>query len=151
MGLSQPTRADCVRVCRHSVCVVAAGCSQPGCATRRLLRIPESECAVNREDTSTPHSPGSTAHAPGEQRSDADALLDRRLRWRCRRGMLELDLLLLPYVEQHYWSVAAAEQALFLTLLEEDDPVLFEWFHGRNLPLGDAPLLHLIARIRGQI
>ena len=81
--------------------------------------------------------------------SDAQALEDRRLRWRCRRGMLELDLLLLPYVEQKFWHAPAAERSLFLDLLEEDDPVLFEWFNGRNLPVDDAPRMHLIARIRG--
>ncbi len=81
--------------------------------------------------------------------SEAEALEDRRLRWRCRRGMLELDLLLLPYVEMKYWLTTTAERALFQDLLEEDDPVLFEWFHGRNLPADDLPRMRLIECIRG--
>jgi len=55
-----------------------------------------------------------------------------RLRWACRRGMLELDVLLMPFVEQAYDQLDETEQALFRQLLECDDPQLFAWFMGHQ-------------------
>jgi len=55
-----------------------------------------------------------------------------KLRWACRRGMLELDVLLMPFVEQAYEQLDEAEQALFQRLLECDDPQLFAWFMGHE-------------------
>lgn len=119
----------------------------------RPARPPTEDPDVNADDTGQPLQPALAVPAADEAPAltDAQALEDRRLRWRCRRGMLELDLLLLPYVERHFWRSTPEEQALFHSVLEEDDPVLFEWFHGRNLPAGDAPRLRLIERIRGRV
>ena len=88
--------------------------------------------------------------ASGDALAAAQALDDRRLKWQCRRGMLELDLLLLPFVEQRFWNLSAPDQAIFRSFLAEDDPTLFEWFNGRNLP-ADAASLRLIAMIRGKV
>lgn len=49
-----------------------------------------------------------------------------RLRWRCRRGMLELDLLLQPFLDAGYENLDESEQGLFLQLLELPDQELFE-------------------------
>jgi antitoxin CptB len=49
-----------------------------------------------------------------------------RLRWQCRRGMLELDLLLLPFFDRHYLRLNKAEQALFEQLLNYQDPDLYQ-------------------------
>ena len=51
-----------------------------------------------------------------------------RLKWACRRGMLELDLILEPYVLKHYLKASAEEQAMFITLLAQSDQDLFDWF-----------------------
>lgn len=56
------------------------------------------------------------------------------LRWRCRRGMLELDKLLLPFVEKDYNQLSLKEQANFISLLESDDTQLLRWFHGLEKP-----------------
>lgn len=48
------------------------------------------------------------------------------IRWRCRRGMLELDLMLIAYLEQVYPFIASAKQNDFLHLLEENDQYLFD-------------------------
>lgn len=48
-----------------------------------------------------------------------------RLRWRCRRGMKELDELLLAYLP-HYPKAPAAERAAFEALLELPDPDLYQ-------------------------
>ena len=41
-----------------------------------------------------------------------------KLRWRCRRGMKELDLLTLGYLEAYYPTASTEEQQAFAALLE---------------------------------
>jgi antitoxin CptB len=45
--------------------------------------------------------------------------------WASRRGMLELDLILQPFVEQHYDNLSEADKSLFHSLLELEDQQLF--------------------------
>ena len=72
----------------------------------------------------------------------------RRLRWQCRRGMLELDALLLAFLEQEYDHLPGELQRSFQRLLEEDDPLLFRWLFESP---AEAPSAYreLICRIRG--
>lgn len=60
-----------------------------------------------------------------------------RLRWASRRGMLELDLILQPFVEDGYLSLSAAEQLHFQRLLQCEDQDLFAWFLGHGEPADD--------------
>lgn len=60
--------------------------------------------------------------------------LTARLRWRCRRGMRELDQLLSGYLERRYPQAPAAEKAAFAALLELPDPQLAGYFLGRVAP-----------------
>jgi antitoxin CptB len=53
-----------------------------------------------------------------------------KLRWACRRGMLELDVLLAPFVEHGYDALTEPEKHIFERLLACDDPDLFAWFMG---------------------
>ncbi|MCA1931238.1 succinate dehydrogenase assembly factor 2 [Rheinheimera sp.] len=55
-----------------------------------------------------------------------------RLRWACRRGMLELDVLLAPFVEEGYDALTEAQKYTFEALLACDDPDLFAWFMGHG-------------------
>jgi antitoxin CptB len=56
------------------------------------------------------------------------ALMDsKRLHWACRRGMLELDLLLEPYLIARYDQSTHDEQRMFINLLECNDQDLFDW------------------------
>lgn len=55
-----------------------------------------------------------------------------RLIWACRRGMLELDVILGPFVEHEYDALEQTHQATFRRLLECDDPDLFAWFMGHD-------------------
>ncbi|WP_035387433.1 succinate dehydrogenase assembly factor 2 [Ferrimonas senticii] len=71
----------------------------------------------------------------------------RRLKWACRRGMLELDVLLEPFVDNHYLSLDPAQQALFERLLGCDDPELFAWFMGHER-CPDLALASMVALIR---
>jgi len=57
-----------------------------------------------------------------------------RLRWRCRRGMRELDQLLGWYLDSRYAKVDDATKVSFSTLLDQQDPQLWDWLSGRELP-----------------
>jgi antitoxin CptB len=57
-----------------------------------------------------------------------------RLRWRCRRGMRELDVLLQRYLEQRYACAPKQEQQAFEALLELPDPELFAYVVRRDQP-----------------
>ncbi|GAA4897234.1 succinate dehydrogenase assembly factor 2 [Ferrimonas pelagia] len=70
----------------------------------------------------------------------------RRLKWACRRGMLELDVLLEPFVEHEHAALSAIEQEDFVRLLACDDPELFAWFMGHEI-CQDPRLAALIGRI----
>ena len=61
-----------------------------------------------------------------------------RLRWRCRRGMRELDVLLTRYLEQHYAGASGDEQSAFRRLLEAPDPELFSLLLGRTEAQSDS-------------
>lgn len=54
-----------------------------------------------------------------------------KLRWRCRRGMKELDMLLNAYLEEDYVDASGSEQDAFHLLLEQQDPDMYGWFLGR--------------------
>ena len=59
---------------------------------------------------------------------------DDRLRWRCRRGLLELDLILQRFLERRFERLTAGEKALFGELLDSPDPDLLDWALGRGEP-----------------
>jgi antitoxin CptB len=69
-----------------------------------------------------------------------------QLRWRSRRGMRELDVLLLRYLEQRYASAPQEEQQAFEALLELSDPQLFAYVVQREQP-SDPQLLNVLARL----
>lgn len=58
----------------------------------------------------------------------------KRLYWQCRRGMWELDLLLVPFLEQRYDHLDEQDQAMFRTLIDEEDQDLFVWLMRREWP-----------------
>jgi antitoxin CptB len=68
-----------------------------------------------------------------------------KLRWRCRRGMKELDVLLERYVDERYGTASLPEQAAFRLLLETEDTVLYAYCLGSQ-PV-PAQLKSLIDRI----
>jgi antitoxin CptB len=70
-----------------------------------------------------------------------------RLRWRCRRGMRELDVLLLRYLEDEYPQASLADRAAFAQILELQDPEIFGYLVGRQTP-EEASLRNVVARIR---
>ncbi len=52
----------------------------------------------------------------------------RCLKWRSRRGMLELDVLLEPFTNEALPELNEVDQQTYVRLLECEDPDLFSWF-----------------------
>ena len=73
-----------------------------------------------------------------------------RLRWRCRRGMRELDALLLAFVDRSAAGLTLSEMAVFEEILELPDPVLHSYLLERSAP-ADAATVALIERIRAGV
>ena len=67
----------------------------------------------------------------------------KKLRWKSRRGMKELDVLFEAFFKQQAASLAAGEWPELEDLLSREDDVLFDWISGRNLP-SDPAVLNLI-------
>ncbi len=57
-----------------------------------------------------------------------------QLFWHSRRGMRELDVLLIPFVQEAFPQMEPADQALYKQLLEAEDQELFAWFMQRETP-----------------
>ena len=77
-----------------------------------------------------------------------DKELDKnRLSWRCRRGMLELDLLLQGFLQQCYENLTDADKKVFVVLLEYPDAVLFDLLMGHSIS-SDLEIGRVVEKIR---
>ncbi len=72
-----------------------------------------------------------------------------RVKWACRRGMLELDVLFQPFVETQYELLSDQDKATFVRLLECEDPELFAWFMGHET-CPDQQLANMVIQVRGR-
>ena len=73
-----------------------------------------------------------------------------KLRWRCRRGMQELDVLLARYMDEQFRSASTAEQDAFRQLLETQDSDLYAYCLGSMPPPPQfAALIERITARRG--
>jgi antitoxin CptB len=70
-----------------------------------------------------------------------------QLAWHCRRGMKELDLLLLGYLDAHWATAAPDERRAFEAFLELPDPVIAGYLlGGEQAP--DAGIRGLVDALR---
>jgi antitoxin CptB len=69
-----------------------------------------------------------------------------KLEWRCRRGMRELDVLLMRYMQRDFDIAAADERAAFETLLSLPDPEILDLLTGRATAQ-DLRLEHVVERL----
>lgn len=69
----------------------------------------------------------------------------KRLWWHSRRGMLELDVLLIPFVEEAYRTLPDEDKARYRKLVDCEDPDLYTWFMEHIQP--DDPDLAKIVQI----
>ena len=73
-------------------------------------------------------------------RENTDPAVIERVRWRCRRGLLELDIVLGRFIEQHYLHLNEAQRLAFDTLLDMPDTALWDMIAGRDLtPMQGEP------------
>ena len=63
---------------------------------------------------------------------------ESRLRWQCRRGMRELDELLVRYLDECYPQDSDADKAAFREVLELADPVLNGYLLQRQTPSSES-------------
>lgn len=61
-----------------------------------------------------------------------DPDVERRLRWRCRRGLLELDIVLGRFVDMHHGGLSEQERQTFDELLDMPDNPLWDLISGRK-------------------
>lgn len=75
-----------------------------------------------------------------------------RVRWQCRRGMLELDLLLMDFLDNQYPELPPILKTDFVRLLNYPDQMLHDWLLGDGLAV--VPELQSIVRTirrRGEV
>lgn len=70
-----------------------------------------------------------------------------RLKWRCRRGVKELDIIFEKYLSEHYDNADAKEQLAFSQLLKLEDPPLLSMLIGSADPK-DTQQLILVKKLR---
>ena len=63
------------------------------------------------------------------------SLEERKVIYRARRGLKEIDVYFDPYVKNYYLQADPAEKAMFAALVEQEDPDLLDWF----MEVSEAP------------
>ena len=79
--------------------------------------------------------------------SEEITLAERKVVYRARRGLKEIDVYFDPYVKNHYLQANAHEKALFAELVEQEDPDLLDWFMEVSEPPRDE-LKALIVKLK---
>jgi antitoxin CptB len=74
---------------------------------------------------------------------------DGQLRWQCRRGMRELDQLLLRFLENEYPASGEAQKLAFRELLALPDPELIGYLLGGQIPL-DSKIANVVSHIQNR-
>ncbi len=64
-----------------------------------------------------------------------------RIRWQCRRGLLELDLLLNRFLDQELGGLSPGQLQVFKAMLNEADTRLLAWVMGQEAAPGRYALL----------
>ena len=70
-----------------------------------------------------------------------------RLIWHSRRGMLEIDVMLMPFTQYHYRNLSPEDQKAYRSLLDCEDQDIWEWLRGFELPQ-DKSLAGIVLKIR---
>ncbi|WP_373778478.1 succinate dehydrogenase assembly factor 2 [Glaesserella sp.] len=73
-----------------------------------------------------------------------------RIEWECRRGMRELDKMIMPFYQQYFDELNEIQQQTFVEMLSYSDPELFRWFM-HQLPAPTAELQEMVALIRSKL
>jgi len=81
------------------------------------------------------------------QRAGAESAAAGRLRWRCRRGLKELEVLLERFTERVLPQASRTDCRVYAELLELPDPLLLGYLLGRDTP-AEPYLARAVGRIR---
>ena len=73
--------------------------------------------------------------------------VDSTLRWRCRRGMLELDILFNGFIDKQYTQLSSEQKVTFDQLLDYPDQLLFDLLLG-HMQSSDNKVSSLVQTIR---
>lgn len=73
-----------------------------------------------------------------------------RIEWDCRRGMLELDKIIMPFYQQHFDRLPDEKKDSFIRLLACSDLELFSWLFKGSLP-EDLELRAMVSHIQQTI
>lgn len=76
-----------------------------------------------------------------------EPLYNNRIKWQCRRGQLELDILLHSFLGSHYESLDIEEKLAFEKLLTHSDPELYACLIENVLPQ-DVSLVGIIEQVK---
>jgi antitoxin CptB len=75
--------------------------------------------------------------------------LKAKIMWQCRRGMLELDLMLNRFVSDHLDNLTTRQITAFEQLLTYPDPDIYVWLMGSNVPF-EQEFVDIVTVIRRQ-
>lgn len=70
-----------------------------------------------------------------------------RLRWQCRRGTLELDTVLMDFLDHGYHTLTEGERLAFERLLRQSDETLQAWLFGHQ-EVNDRELREIVGKIQ---
>ena len=72
--------------------------------------------------------------------------LKKKILWQCRRGLWELDAILIPFVEENFDDLDSNNQKLFIELLSYEDVEVFDLLVNQKEPLDKSikPLVGII-------
>jgi antitoxin CptB len=70
-----------------------------------------------------------------------------KLKWRCRRGIREFDILFNRFLDNDYPGLTEEQQGWFHQLVEEQDPIIMDWLFKRSEPQ-DAGLKWIIEKLQ---
>lgn len=85
-------------------------------------------------------------HQTSNQNDPEISLADRKVIYRARRGLKELDYYFDPYVREHFVRADVQEKADFSVLIDQEDPDLLDWFMGVTSP--PAEFVAVINRLK---
>ncbi len=90
---------------------------------------------------------------PIDPRNHPDAKIHdelNRLFWHSRRGMLELDVLLVPFLKEAYSSLPKDDQQRYQNLLNCEDQDMFNWFMQKAVP-EDPDIARIVSIILNRV
>jgi antitoxin CptB len=73
-----------------------------------------------------------------------------KIRWRCRRGVRELDVLLTRFLDQSYDTLSNSQKIAFCKLLEVQDPIIMDWIFARS-SLDDNDLQEIVRQLAANL